>query len=352
MSGWDDPKWKEYEKKMQPIRALFGPVKLQAVAVFEDSQYYPAEQIREMILLQREIENETAIEDVPEKVNRFQKLLEKAKAEKKAEHFEKIYLWKEGNMPQLPDYTENAEYRYNHNPDFIPYMYECLLPEDVTPKGAVIVCAGGDHGDAAVLEGWQVCLELNQLGYQCFHLLNRTNHMPWTKQEAGVDMARAVRYVRQNHGKYRVGEHQITIAGFSNGGVTCESCIEFYSGEQRVKDAFPEYAEDELDTISATPDAFLCVYGPRFAGAPFDYEGVVYPPVFFAVGREDGAMENLNAVYPDLLAHGVQVEVHTFAGVPHGQAGMEFLGREKDYPNFTLWQLLADSFMQDVYRNL
>ena len=30
------------------------------------------------------------------------------------------------------------------------YRVEMLVPEDVTPKGAIVVCAGGDHGDAVL----------------------------------------------------------------------------------------------------------------------------------------------------------------------------------------------------------
>ena len=107
--------------------------------------------------------------------------------------------------------------------------------------------------------------------------------------------------------------------------------------------------EDELDRYYGAPDAFLCIYGPRYKGAAVDYTNVVYPPVFFAVGREDSALDNLNAVLPDLLAHGVETEVHTFAGVPHVQGGITIVG-EKTYPNFQLWLQLADVFLQDVFQ--
>ena len=46
---------------------------------------------------------------------------------------ERIYLWPEGKMPQSGAYQENPEYRYNHDPDFAPYMYEFLLPEEIIP---------------------------------------------------------------------------------------------------------------------------------------------------------------------------------------------------------------------------
>ena len=60
-------------------------------------------------------------------------------------------------------------------------------------------------------------------------------------------------------------------------------------------------------------------------------------------------MDNLNHTYPDLAAHGVGLEVHTFAGVPHGKAGVKLVG-EEGYDNFHLWLPLGDAFMQDVYR--
>ncbi len=60
-------------------------------------------------------------------------------------------------------------------------------------------------------------------------------------------------------------------------------------------------------------------------------------------------MDNLRATYPELLAHGVELEVHTFAGVPHGQAGAPLVTGDVKYPNFQLWLPLADAFLQDVY---
>ena len=106
---------------------------------------------------------------------------------------------------------------------------------------------------------------------------------------------------------------------------------------------------DALDEMYGAPDAFLCVYGPRHAGTPFDYTDVVYPPTFYAVGREDFALQNLYELLPQQLAHGVEVEIHTFAGVPHGQAGNPLVVGAVHYPNFQLWLPLADAFLQDQF---
>ena len=253
-------------------------------------------------------------------------------------------------MPATGEYTENPGLRYNHDPEFRPYMYEFLLPEKVQPKGAVILCAGGDHGDCVIHEAYQSCLDFNRLGYQSFMLLNRTNMMPYTGQECGADAARLIRMIRKNASRYRIKENQVAFAGFSNGGLTGEECIRYYSGNQQVTDHFPGYVPDELDEYRGAPDAFLCVYGPRWEGREIDYTKVVYPPVLFAVGMEDKALDNLHWVYRDLLSHGIRAEVHTFTGVPHGQAGVSVFGNY-DYPNFELWLPLADAFMQRIYQN-
>lgn len=60
-------------------------------------------------------------------------------------------------------------------------------------------------------------------------------------------------------------------------------------------------------------------------------------------------MDNLHATYPDLIAHGVPVEVHTFAGTPHGKAGIRIVDGAVNFPNFELWRPLADAFLQDVF---
>ncbi len=318
----------------------------QTVTYFEDAPCYPLGDILELNNLQNQLRYEKDIEKTEDLIELVTKKMEGLQPVAQAP--EKIYLWEEGNMPAMGTYTENPEYRFNHDPDFVPYMYALLIPETQKPKGAVVVCAGGDHGDCTLHEGYQSCLDLNALGYQCFLLLNRTNRCPYDSKEAGADASRAIRLVRSNAAKYRIDENKVAFAGFSNGGLTAEACIQYYSGTQKISTHFPEYIADEADSYYGAPDAVICVYGPRFKGSTFDYTNVVYPPTFFAVGREDSAMDNLEATLPDLKAHHVEVEVHTFSGVPHGQSGVTIYGNNS-YPHFQLWLPLADAFVQNVF---
>ncbi|WP_300844491.1 hypothetical protein [uncultured Acetatifactor sp.] len=124
--------------------------------------------------------------------------------------------------------------------------------------------------------------------------------VPWSAQEAGAVAARAVRIVRAS--------------------------------------------------VSGSMDAFLCNNGPRMNHDSFDYDRAVYPPVFHAVGLGDFNVDNINKLYPELAGRGVTVEIHTFTGVPHGQAGRKLLDGYVKYPNFEAWEMLADRFMQNTYK--
>ena len=118
-----------------------------------------------------------------------------------------------------------------------------------------------------------------------------------------------------------------------------------------MSDVFPGYEEDTLDTISGAMDAFLCIYGPRMNQDTFDYDRAVYPPVFHALGLEDFNIDNMNKLYTELISHGITVEIHTFSGVPHGQAGRKLMDGCVKYPNFETWEVLADQFLTNIFMN-
>lgn len=318
-----------------------------AVSMYEDPTRYPVEELVKLYGIQQKImEAQT-----PEERSALKK--EFAAAEEQIRPLpdapERIYLWKEGNMPVQTEYTVNPEYRYDHDPGFRPYMLEMLLDEDVRPVGAVILVAGGSHGAGTLNECYQNGLEFNRLGYQCFILQCRPNGNPWNEYETGADAARAIRMIRANAEKYRVDPGRVAYAGFSNGGCTGDYCIEFYSGNQQVQTWFPDYIPDELDKLPGGPDAFLCIYGARHAGTVYKDEGVIYPPTFLAAGRKDyRCLLNLEEYIPWLLLHGIPFEVHTFAGHPHGYAGWKIYdGKGKE--NFDLWIAHADAFLRDLF---
>lgn len=335
----------EHMAYLEEMCAKVGDEIIAAAGLLEDPTRYD---VQELIALARLQEQMLYGEEEPLEVTkeRFAKARLALKPLPGAP--ERIYLW-EGRVPTLTDYPENPGWKNNHNPDYRPYLLEVLLPEDVTPVGAIVMVAGGNHGAGTINECYQNCLEFNRLGYQCFILNCRPNHWPWNKYDTAVDAARALRIIRSRADRYRIHPRRVAMAGFSNGGVTVDSCIELFSGEKKVTDYYPDYTPDGLDGFYGAPDAFLCIYGPRYKGMPYNWEGVIYPPTFFAVGRKDFALENLNSVYFDLLEHRVPVEIHTFAGRPHGNAGSKILDGVGD-PNFDLWVTHADAFLRDAFQ--
>src|SRR5699024_2854711 len=53
-----------------------------------------------------------------------------------------FYLWEEGNMPSVTEYTENNG-SYSDDPDFRPTVRTFPVPKGTEIKGAVLICAGG-----------------------------------------------------------------------------------------------------------------------------------------------------------------------------------------------------------------
>lgn len=344
----DHPEMAGLLAQMQAVQEIFGKDKRKAVPVFEEASRYNQEEVAHLFALQAGIMMEADEEKCQEMISIFNTLLDSMTLTN--EENEKIYLWDEKNIPKETEYTVFGNTQYNHDPDFQPFMVESLIDENETPKGAVVICAGGDHGDCVFYEGYKVAEQLNELGYQCFVLANRPNMNPWSAKEAGADVARAIRIIRANADKYRINEEQVAYAGFSNGGLTGEANIQNYSGQQKISDHFPAYQEDEIDKFYGAPDIFLNIYGPRFVGNEFDYSKVLYPPTFMAEGKDDFGMVNFNFAVADLIAHDVELELHTFAGTPHGVAGKSRLNTGENYQAFDLWLPLADNFMQCIYK--
>lgn len=255
----------------------------------------------------------------------------------------RIYLWPRGKVPAITKYTENKDYAYADNPGFEPFMLECLVDKDTKIKGAVIISTGGAHNFRSnVEEGLEVALALNTLGYQCFIVNYRIK--PYSDQESALDVARAVKIVRVNAEKYGIDKNKIACAGFSAGGIVTSMAADIYSGSTNASALVKSYVPDQVDAVSADMNAYLAVYSVT----PDTITNKNFPPTFFAFGGDDGVWSWVMRCFKNCLDLGIKVEIHTFAGVPHGiGAGTGADGTV--YPNATTWPSLADAFMKDVY---
>ena len=133
----DRSKFEELWKRMLPVYQALGPLKNRAVTVCEDNVQYPLEKVVEIANLYNVITRKPFDGDTQAQVAKLGELLDALQPVENAQP--RTYLWAEGNMPTETEYTDNSGMRYNHEPDFRPYLYEMLLPEDVAPKGAVVI---------------------------------------------------------------------------------------------------------------------------------------------------------------------------------------------------------------------
>lgn len=99
-----------------------------------------------------------------------------------------FYLWEEGNVPAVTEYTVNNG-NYSDDPDFRPYVTSFPVPDGTEIKGAVLICAGGAFQYRSdQFEGTPVAEALSQLGYQSFVVDYRLR--PYTQEEGALDLAR------------------------------------------------------------------------------------------------------------------------------------------------------------------
>lgn len=257
---------------------------------------------------------------------------------------QRIYLWPEGKVPTVTEYTENKDFAYADEPGFAPYMLEMLVDESVAPKGAVVLAAGGGHMYRSnVEEAYEVALALNAEGYQCFIVNYRV--APFSDEESAIDIARAVRIVRANAEKYRIEADHIAAAGFSYGGIVTSLAADIFAGDVNATAVTPDYQPDEIDAVPADLNAYLAVYSVT----PDVITNEKFPPTFFCYGANDTMLWSWGfRTYMLVREKGIYAELHTMSGVPHGfGAGTDAEGIV--YENASAWPMLADDFMTYVY---
>lgn len=254
-----------------------------------------------------------------------------------------IYLWQEGNMAKVTNYTGNQG-SYQDPPSFRPYMNYFPVAEGMKVKGAVLVCAGGAFQFRSdQMEGTPVAQWFARHGYQAFVVNYRVQ--PYRMEEGSLDLARAVRFVRQHAADYGISPDDITSVGFSAGGILCgDEALNFdelVNGTALASD----YRPDALDQVSAnvcTIGMIYAFYG-RLSVASTDVEkfrSSKIPPTFFAYGTRDPFYRQFQACADAVREAGVEVEEHEYEGMPHG------FGYTHE-----AWMVSFDSWMTKIMAN-
>ena len=232
-----------------------------------------------------------------------------------------FYLWEEDNVPAQTEYSVNNG-GYFDDPGFRPYITSYPVPEGVAVKGAVLICPGGAfqyRSDQA--EGVEVAEALRALGYQSFVVDYRLR--PYTQQEGALDLARAVRFVRAHEEEYGIDPKDITVMGFSTGGILSGEMLLNFDGDTLPTALDPDYRPDSLDEVSADAAACGMIYAfyGRLSVGTTDVDLLRagnLPPTFYCYGTRDPFYEQFLANADAAEAAGVAVERLQLEDMPHG----------------------------------
>ena len=228
-----------------------------------------------------------------------------------------VELWQRGNIPGFRENVNNSD-----GPDFMPNMLVYTVPENVQPKGAVMICPGGAFAFRSMQnEGYDIADMLVPMGYQCFIVNYRIN--PYSMQASATDLQRAIRYVKAHAEDYRINPENIALVGFSAGGILNGEVLLNWRDLTNGTALDSSYRPDELDNVPVSACAVGMIYSfyGRLSVSMNNVEtlrAANLPPAFYCWGTRDGFAgqftQNSNAV----KEAGVRVETKVLQGYPHG----------------------------------
>lgn len=235
-----------------------------------------------------------------------------------------LYLWEEGNAPAQTVYTENTRGYYD-DPDFRPYMTAIPVPAGTTPKGAVVLLAGGAfQARGNYTDTLPTAAHLRALGYQTFIVDYRLR--PYTQQEGALDVARAVRYIRAHADAYGIDPEDIAVMGYSAGGIQAGEFLLHYDEDVSPTTLDPNYTPDALDEVPAHASAAGMIYSfyGRLSVASRDLDDLragALPPTFYCYGTEDPFFDQFDMQFDLMQEVGVPVRRIVLEDWPHGFGG-------------------------------
>lgn len=207
-----------------------------------------------------------------------------------------------------------------------------LPAETDTPRGCVIICAGGSYRIRAHHEAYPYAEMFNKAGIHAAVLDYRV--APYCYPVQRYDINRAVRYIRFHAKELGVLPDKIAVCGSSAGGHLAVMGAEHF--DYGLDDG------DEIDRVSCRPDAAIICYGVATLGEYTDWETCENisrhdpelmekltgeknvpddcPPMFFWHTFGDGAVPVQNALLMGmaLKEKNIPYEMHVFPEGGHG----------------------------------
>ncbi len=228
-----------------------------------------------------------------------------------------VELWQRGNIPGFRENVNNSD-----GPDFMPNMLVYTVPENVQPKGAVMICPGGAFAFRSMQnEGYDIADMLVPMGYQCFIVNYRIN--PYSMQASATDLQRAIRYVKAHAEDYRINPENIALVGFSAGGILNGEVLLNWRDLTNGTALDSSYRPDELDNVPVSACAVGMIYSfyGRLSVSMNNVEtlrAANLPPAFYCWGTRDGFAGQFTQNSNAAKEAGVRVETKVLQGYPHG----------------------------------
>lgn len=235
--------------------------------------------------------------------------------------FQVLYLWEEGNVPAVTEFTENMT-GYFDEWDFRPYVTAIPLREGIEPKGAVVLMAGGAYQFRGnFTDALTTAAALREYGFRTFVVDYRLR--PYNQEEGALDVARAVRFIRKNADVYGIDPDDIAVMGFSAGGIQAGEFLMHYDEDVDGTALDPGYVPDELDMVPAhaSADGMIYSFYGRLSVGNMDPEWLAegnLPPTFYVYGTEDPFYRQFEQQYQVIRDMGVPVSRIVLEGWPHG----------------------------------
>lgn len=232
-----------------------------------------------------------------------------------------LYLWEEGNVPAETEFTEDMD-GYFDAWDFRPYVTAIPVREGITPKGAVVLMAGGAYQFRGnYTDSLPTAAALREEGFQTFIVDYRLR--PYNQEEGALDVARAVRFIRKNAEVYGIEPDAIAVMGFSAGGIQAGEFLMHYDEDVNGTALDRSYVPDELDQVPAHASAAGMIYSfyGRLSVGNMDSDWLAegnLPPTFYVYGTEDPFYSQFEEQYEVVREMGIDTGRIVLNGWPHG----------------------------------
>jgi len=255
---------------------------------------------------------------------------------------EKIYLW--------PDEIPNSNGIRNNTLQIIDPINKITKLTEVTnpsmvvfkPMASVdngigiIICPGGSYNLLAIdLEGYEIALWLNTLGYTAYVLQYR---VPNNQLGALNDLQRAIKIIRSDT---QLEHIQLGILGFSAGGNLCARASSSPSKESY-------FNIDAIDAISSRPDFTLLLYSAYLdLGINNSLSSDLFfdkntPPMFIFGTKDDPHFNSSLVLVEALKKHQLPYEFHFLEKGGHGY------GRRQGNNAAETWPILVEAWLNKI----